>query len=109
MLGCRIEMLKICYIQIEIFMIEWQLYFFVNEICENFHIYHISGLRIYFARYVHNELVIMPVIIGIIAFAKHACVLSFIPLRIVQSVCCIEMSFSTYSNSHNYLNSDSKK
>ena len=68
----------------------------LNEIAQHFHIEHIAGIRVYFAHQFYFHIVIVPVIIGVITFAKDPVVFFVVPCWIVEPVCGVEIFPAVY-------------
>src|SRR3970040_772207 len=84
-------------------MIKLILYFFFNYFAKEFNVHNKSGFGVNFSGYPYNQFVVMPVIIGIITFAKNSIVLLESPVFSIQSVCRIKMGFSRNGYSHFYI------
>src|SRR6478752_4356768 len=68
----------------------------IYQITQNFKIYHITRFRIRIAGYLHFQLIVMAMVMRIGTFSKNFSVGNIIPIRIEQSVGCVEMFLSIY-------------
>lgn len=85
-------------IQIEITMIEPVYHLHADDIGKNLHVHHVTGGGIRISCDLHDQFIVMSMIMGKIAFSKNRSIRGIIPIGIMQSVRGVEMLLTAYGH-----------
>lgn len=94
---CRwIQVREFRSVQVKIFVVKFFNNFAFNNRLQYFSIHYIARLGSYFASYFYNQLVVMAMVVGIVAFTKYLTVFGIVPMRVIQAMSRVEMKFTVY-------------
>lgn len=93
-------MLELFGVYIQIFMVEAVFYLVLDEVFQHFHVDQVACFRVNFSTDLYFQLVVVPVITGIIAEPEYFFVFLVRPVWVVEPVCGIEVCRSEYADTH---------
>jgi len=87
----RVQVPEVHGIQVQVLMIEFFKYLIPHDARQHFHIHYITRFGIRLTGYLHDQLIVMPVIIRVAAFTKYLRILLIVPGRVEDPMGRIKM------------------
>ena len=98
--GSGVELTEFLRIQIQVPMIKGIENLTFDKVAQQLHIIHVARFRVGVAGQPYDQLVVVAMIVGVVAFAEHALVFLLAPSGIVQAVRGVKVLFAADSYRH---------